>query len=381
MQGIRTHVLRSQVQMYHISVAMECRSYTRQKCIELLKYFDAVVKFAQKWVNCYKNISLNPTKIMTETSDNQANPPKKGKIDIVVIGDIVFDKITINEKNEDLLERDSCGGALFVKTFFEADPCIAESSSIYGYDYIDTPNDEPDIKIDDKPEKSPSKNLYNKIIQKTINLIPLNKQKTENSGNVAYRMQGPITKLKDDKGSVTLSFPSISPDQENNNLQFLVVTDLGISTNPDQNNDKQSAPNQDPVWIGNRKIELEEASKDEEHEWIHHLRRAYDINHNLDSGSMPWHFVTISNPTDKLFESSSYSYLKNHNDTMNGQEELFNDEEISVINKKTLAILFGDHLRSRCDLAIARRISIERTAQDFFTRTSYQSSFNGTWKF
>jgi hypothetical protein len=336
---------------------------------------------------------------MTGDLDNQANPPKNRKIDIVIIGDIVFDKITIDEKNEDLLERDSCGGALFVKTFFEAHPCIAESSNIYGYQYTENPNnipnnkfndilheaescikessnindhdftetsnDEPDNKNDDKPEKSPNKILYNKIIQKTINLIPLNKQKTVNSGNAAYRMQGPITKLKDDKGSVTLSFPSISPDQENNNLQFLVVTDLGISTNSDQNNDKQSATNQDPVWIGNRKIELEEASKEEEHEWIHHLRRAYDINHNLDSGSMPWHFVTISNPTDKLFESSSYSYLKNHNDTLNGQEELFNDEEISVINKKTLAILFGDHLRSRCNLAIARRISIERTAQDF----------------
>jgi hypothetical protein len=50
---------------------------------------------------------------------------------------------------------------------------------------------------------------------------------------------------------------------------------------------------------------------------------------------------------------------------MNESAEYDLENEMRIIKQKTLAIVYGDHLRSGCNLAIARRISIERTAQDF----------------
>jgi|694.fasta_scaffold104821_2 hypothetical protein len=298
---------------------------------------------------------------MNKTPNGKTDSPKQEKkYDLIIIGDIVYDRITITEENQEPLEKEYPGGAIFVKNFLESDHSIESDANIYGYSV-------------DEIKKTEPTDLYSIEIPKKINTIPLEKQKTGNYGNEAYRIKGPTTKTKDEDKKIWLSFPEPSQSTERKKLQILVVTDLGISSSPAQNLNGKSDSNQDSVWIGKREIQQQAKNSTEaNYEWSHRLRIAYDNNKSLipvpDQGKinsvMPWHFITINHPRESLFKETVYSCFKNGRD--NGQiKSKFKQEEAKEIKKRTLAIVYGDHLRSGCNLAIARRISIERTAQDF----------------
>lgn len=291
------------------------------------------------------------------------SPEKEKNFDLIIIGDTVYDKIVIAEENEETLEEETNGGALFVKNFLESNTTIKSKANIYGY-----------IRSDEEPSKGLF--LYSKKVPKKINIIPLIKQKTGNAGKEAYRIKGPITETKKESNIIEyLSFPKPNPNKGPIKTQILVVTDLGLSSKPSQS----TAEIPDPDWIGKREIILNDVDYVKPNdkkwnpdccEWIYHLRIAYDKNKklNADKGQiysfMPWHFVTICHPNEFLFGETVYSCFQN--DLNNGKKQnKFNSNEIEEIQQKTLAIVYGDHLRTGCNLAIARRISIERTAQDF----------------
>ena len=299
------------------------------------------------------------SKAMNKTPNVKSNPAKQPKkYDLIIIGDIVFDKITIAEENQEPLEKEHPGGAVFVKNFLESDPSIELVANICGYSVDDTKRVEPT-------------DIYSIEIPRKVNTIPLEKQKTGNSGNEAYRIKGPTTKTKDEDKKIWLSFLEPSQITEQKKLQILVVTDLGISTNLTQNLNGKLNSIKDSVWIGKREIRQQASNSTKtNYEWSHRLRIAYDNNKSLvsDQGKinnvMPWHFITINHPEESLFKDTVYSCFKNSNHNESNKSE-FEQEEVKEIKKKTLAIVYGDHLRSGCNLAIARRISIERTAQDF----------------
>lgn len=294
---------------------------------------------------------------MSKNLNNETDLSKQEKrYDLIIIGDVVIDKITITEKNQESLEKEYYGGAIFVKNYLESDPSIKSDANIYGYSI-------------DETKETESTNLYNIEIPKKINTIPLEKQKTGNSGNEAYRIKGPITETKNEPNKTCLSFPKPSRSVGQEKTQILVVTDLGKTSKLAQNYEEKS----DSVWIGRREIILQDDksvnSNDSELnpencEWIDRVRIAHNNNKELINSFMPWHFVTINNPNESLFENTVYSCFQNDQIKERKPNKL-NPDEIEEIQRKTLAIVYGDHLRSGCNLAIARRISIERTAQDF----------------
>jgi hypothetical protein len=263
---------------------------------------------------------------------------KNERVRLTVIGDVVFDKIVLSQDYKPHSFEEHPGGALFVKRFLALDPVISSKADIYGYigpsDDMEAPKNKPYIQI-----------------KKQINTIPLVKQDV-------YRISSSTTETNEVDDDLTFEFQTEDVTQQSS-LSMLVVTDLGISSKRRFASESKSDLKTSFAGIGERKI-LHSDSCDknihDQYEWEWHLDAAYQANKTTDANSsVPWHFITISNPTESLFDQASYSYFKRN----------LEPEKISYIRSKTLAIVYGDHLRSCCNLAIARRISIERTAQDF----------------
>jgi hypothetical protein len=289
----------------------------------------------------------NPTNNQSE-SDGQE---KKviGLIDLTVIGDIVYDKIvvTIEDENKSKVDKSKeyPGGALFVKTFLESDPAIKSKATISGY-----------IELGDTNE-DPSNKFWNIIIPKKNNTITLEKQEGEKPEAGVYRINGLTRLAKDADKMINVSLPGKQSTRDEN-FSILIVTDLGKSSESDHSSD----------GIGERKIKqpINGIAGVNDYEWECYLRAAYKTNTKFNDSSMPWHFITISHPTESLFEQTVYKCFRNNSlRRMNEPTEYDLEQEMRNIKQKTLAIVYGDHLRSGCNLAIARRISIERTAQDF----------------
>jgi len=296
---------------------------------------------------------MNNAKVSKKDSTKQGK-----KYDLIVVGDVVYDRISIPKEHKENSEEEYAGGAIFVKNFLESDPCISLAANIWGYAISET-----------KEIEAPDSGSIE--ISKIINVINLEKQKTSSDGKEAYRMRGPITETKHEDKKLCLSIPKPSTNEAQKRLQLLVVTDLGISSSPPQDQHGKPDSTRDSSWIGKRQMNSQGSKSDRyNYEWSHHLRMSYDNNNQpintieaVDS-SMPWHFITINHPRETLFRDTFYSGFGNDPGKEQRQNK-FSPKEIENIKKKTLAIVYGDHLRSGCNLAIARRISIERTAQDF----------------
>ena len=295
---------------------------------------------------------------MNKAANTKTDSAKDEKeYDLIVIGDVVYDRISIAEEEKENPEREYAGGAVFVKNFLESDPSINSAANIHGYTIYE-------------PKEAEAPDSASMEIPQIINIINLEQQKTSSDGKEAYRMKGPITRTKHEGKKIWLSLPEPKQSETQKRLQLLVVTDLGISSCPSQTQHGKSDSTRDSTWIGKRQINSQ-ANKSDRHnyEWSHQLRIAYDNNNQPTNtkdtvSSMPWHFITINHPSKDLFGDTVYSCFRNGS-SKDQKQAKFSRQEIESINKKTLAIVYGDHLRSGCNLAIARRISIERTAQDF----------------
>lgn len=284
-----------------------------------------------------RNASRLGRRSINQNQDKSQKPPF-GRTSITVIGDIVFDKILISDNTTQRASNEYPGGALFVTSFLSLDPVIKSRADVYGYtalsDVAENRKNTPYIKV-----------------KKQINTIPVVHQDV-------YRIKNPITET--DAFGTDLFFKLEGADRtQRSSLSMLVVTDLGISSKERLNTAGRPNHKSEIGGIGDRKLiqsNTDGTIPKEDYEWRHHLNSAYEINRDSKENScVPWHFITISNPNDSLFKQACYSYFTNDSEP----------EKISEIRSKTLAIIYGDHLRSSCNLAIARRISIERTAQDF----------------
>jgi hypothetical protein len=284
----------------------------------------------------------------------------KDRINLTVIGDIVFDKVVVLPDKEGAGPTEerpaeaSPGGALFVKRFLELDPAINSRADVYGY-------------VDSSMEgERPTERPFIRI-KKMINKIPVKK-------NGVYRISSSRTDPNELDEELAFELPE-TKDSEPPTVSMLVVTDLGISSTQYSPSKGGNTSKLSYEGIGDRKLHQQDSSStsaSNQHEWKWHLNAAYEINHRHNTNSsMPWHFITISNPTESLFNQAVYSYLKNPSEL----------EMVKTIKSKTLAIVYGDHLRSGCNLAIARRISIERTAQDFLQELHTNPLLSGLGEF
>lgn len=314
-------------------------------------------------------MALNMSKISSKPIKNNIARPGKlqeRKIDLSVIGDIVYDKVLIsadeteNQPKTDATENQPKtypGGALFVKNFLESDPAINSKANVHGY--IESSED----------NAGPCNNLYDINIPKIINEIPLTNKSSFSSKTKKYRINNSITipKIIRDK-NISFSFPKKS--NENTNFSILVCTDLGIDAISKQGPNDVRDSKLNCAGIGRRTIPpaIDDNGSSKNYEWEEQFKIAYNSNKEFNNSSMPWHFITISHPTESLFEQPVYSFFKKkvikpRDDAPEAEKEEY--EMHQRLKEKTLAIVYGDHLRSGLDLAIAKRISIERTAQDF----------------
>jgi hypothetical protein len=278
-----------------------------------------------------------------EYADNQAE-----KVNLTIIGDIVTDRITFDENEEK--PKEYPGGSLFYKHFLQQDPAINSKANIYGYEEVENATETSD-------------DHYSITIKEQVNTITLKLQDSKDAKRV-YRSYG-LTNTVSSSNEKNFNIKRPTKEQKKN-FSILIVNDLGISHPPGQNQDGTDSQNQD--GIANRK-QWRESIKDGEpdsslqFEWKRSLDTTYEANKKRDGykdNAMPWHFITISNPSKTIFNNEIYTNI-----LFNDTTEIMENEKMQDIRKHSLVILHGDHLRSGFNLAIARRISIERTAQDF----------------
>jgi hypothetical protein len=298
--------------------------------------------------------SISSKSIKSNTASQ--GKPQVQSIDIAVIGDIVYDTILISDTPEKQ-SKTYPGGALFVKNFLESDPAINSKANVYGY-----------IESNENNADSYS-NLYNINIPKISNKIPLENESPVSSVPKKYRIKYSTT-ISDiiDNNNISFSFPR--RNHEDISLSILVSTDLGIGANLKRGVDAVRDSKPSFAGIGLREITspIIESASTNNYEWEKQFKFSYNLNKGFNNSSMPWHFITISHPTESLFEQPAYSFIKKDIPKPRDNASEAEKEEYEMhqqLKEKTLAIVYGDHLRSGLDLAIARRISIERTAQDF----------------
>jgi len=290
-----------------------------------------------------------------DNDQRQLQKQEEEQIGLTVIGDIVFDKIVFagEDANNSPESELFSGGALFVKKLLEMDPAINSKASIAGYTGPLENNQDLD------------KSHYNIKVQKRINTIELKEQEDE-----VYRINGPTTEIEPVAEEVAFAFKKNITAKEPT-LSILVITDLGISSKPSLAVHEKGDSKLKSDGIGLRVLpqSIVDSAGDKVYEWKWHLDDAYKTNEKYNkSMAMPWHFIAISNPTTSLFDQSCYTDLTKDPDHNRGKKSTRSDSDLikmSHIRRKTLAIVYADHLRIGCNLAIARRISIERTAQDF----------------
>lgn len=263
---------------------------------------------------------------------------KNGRVELTVIGDVVFDKVVLFEQEGEKPSEEHPGGALFVKRFLALDPAINSKADVYGYIYPS------------RDRERPNNRSYIRT-KKMINIIRVKKHDV-------YRISSSKTDTMELDESLTFEVQA-REDTQQPTVSMLVVTDLGISSTEYSASEGRNSLKSSLPGIGERELYHPDGNSIDnanQYEWKWHLDAAYQISQKYNANSsMPWHFVTISNPTESLFDQAVYSHFKNDSES----------EMVKSIKSKTLAIVYGDHLRSGCNLAIARRISIERTAQDF----------------
>jgi len=292
-------------------------------------------------------------------NNNTASPGKTQeiRINLTVIGDIVYDKLLISADATENQPKTYPGGALFVKNFLESDPAINSKANVYGY--IESSED----------NVGPCNNLYDIKIPEIINEIPLTNKSSVSSKSEKYRIKDSSTiPVIIQEKNISFSFPQKS--NKNTSFSILVCTDLGIDAISKQGPNDVRDSKLNCAGIGRRTIPsaIDDKGSGKNYEWEKQFKIAYNSNKEFNNSSMPWHFITISHPTESLFEQPAYSFFKKkvikpRDDGSEAEKEEY--EMHQRLKEKTLAIVYGDHLRSGLDLAIARRISIERTAQDF----------------
>ena len=242
---------------------------------------------------------------------------------------------------------------MFVKKFLEMDPAINSKASITGYSG-------PLDKHDDI-----GNSFYRINVQKRINKIQLRMQ----DDNV-YRINGPTTEIEPIAEEDAFAFRK-NITENKPALSILVITDLGISSKSTLAMHTKVDSNIESDGIGLRVLPQSavDSVSEKVYEWKWHLDDAHIANEKYNlTMAMPWHFIAISNPTTTLFNQTCYADLTKDPVHHRGKKPIKNGSETTKmlqIRKKTLAIVYADHLRIGCNLAIARRISIERTAQDF----------------